>query len=127
MYVANADGTGPELLANGDCPAWSPDGQFIACSYRDPAIGPPMVRVIDLKSGQHRFIGYGWFRPNWSPDSREITANGVTPDRKTGPIRLSTVGGNNAPTVVTDVVGATSPCLSVDGRMLVFAAPHAPE
>lgn len=127
VYIAKADGTGPELLANGDCPAWSPDGQLVACSYRDPAIGPPMVRIVDLKSGMQRFIGYGWFRPNWTPDSRSVTANGVLAERKTGAIRLAATGGNNPPAPVTEVAGATSPCFSADGRLLVFAAPHAAE
>ena len=125
VYIAKADGTGPELLANGDCPAWSPDGQLVACSYRD--LGPPMVRIIDLKMGLQRFIGYGWFRPNWTPDSRSVTANGVLAERKTGAIRLSVAGGNNPPTAVTEVGGATSPCFSADGRFLVFAAPHSAE
>ena len=123
IWVADADGTDAYPIANGDCPSWSPDGQKIACSYNDPALGAPMVRIIDLETGRQRFLGYGWLRPNWAGDSRSIVVNGVNDARRAAPMRLSATGEADNEQL-TEMPGASSPCVSSDGKLLVFAAPY---
>jgi dipeptidyl aminopeptidase/acylaminoacyl peptidase len=124
VYIANADGTEKRLLADGDNPCWSPDGRKIACSYYDPAFPAPMVRIIDLETDRQRFVGVGWFRPNWTADSNSVVVTGVTADRKAGPVQLSVMEARPRPVLLSEIDGGASPCFSADGKLLVFAAPH---
>jgi hypothetical protein len=48
-------------------PAWSPDGRWLAFVAEDADPEQVGVWVIDLKSGEERFVGRG-IDPRWSPD-----------------------------------------------------------
>ncbi len=122
VCVANVDGTGQEEIANGDCPSYSPDGRRIACSYADPAMPAPLIRVVDLQSREERFLGYGWFRANWSADSKSLYANGMIGPKATGMVKLSTGSPSKTEPLFVEFRGE-SPCPSSDGKRLVFCTP----
>lgn len=123
IHVAKADGTEPVVIANGDCPSWSPDGLTLACCYRDPALPAPLIRLVDLKTGQQRFAGYGWYRANWQKDGRIVACNGII-EQRPAMITMALGGEAKAKSLFPEVSGAMSPCYSVDGKYLVFVAPH---
>jgi len=80
LYIMNADGTNVNLLDVPDKgylidPAWSPNGQVLAFSWRRPdgnydiyVMEPTSQRIINITpdSGSHNE------RPSWAPDGRHI-------------------------------------------------------
>lgn len=80
VYMMNADGTNVEKLRLPDTmgyvidPAWSPNGQLLAFSWRRPS-GNYDIYVMDVASGQlveiTRDAGRNE-RPSWAPDGRHI-------------------------------------------------------
>ncbi len=79
LYLMNADGSNPEKLALPDAgyvidPAWSPNGQLLAFSWRRPN-GNFDVYVMDVATRQiielTRDAGRNE-RPSWAPDGRHI-------------------------------------------------------
>ena len=87
LWIANADGTKPELLATSDksetfngVPAWSPDGKLVACPiwYREPGYGTVIgIRVSDRE--QVKFTRAHWNdvgRVTWFSDDRLIIVAG---------------------------------------------------
>jgi DNA-binding winged helix-turn-helix (wHTH) protein/Tol biopolymer transport system component len=69
VYVVNAEGGGPLLVASGKDPTWSPDGNSIAYDAGE-------IRILDLKTGNTTKVdGSDKFRsPRWSPDGNHIMA-----------------------------------------------------
>ena len=124
IYVARADGSHPELIANGNCPTWSPDGKMVACTDFDPAYIGPRIRIIAIEYNRQWFVGYGWQRANWAPDSRSVTAKGYMTGGRMGPVRFTVRGESGKRSDLTAEPGADSPCLSPDGRLLVFSTPY---
>ncbi len=122
VYVARSDGTGAREVAEGDCPSWSPDGKRIAYCKREPALGTPYIRVLDIDTEREQILGVGWWRANWSPDSRVLAANGVVgPDSDAEMIRLAADGRGRAPEpLLPGRERGMSPCYSRDGKAVVF-------
>ncbi|MGH9714979.1 MAG: Tol-Pal system beta propeller repeat protein TolB [Candidatus Acidiferrales bacterium] len=88
LYIANSDGSNVERIDTGDKgyvidPAWSPNGQLLAFSWRRPS-GNFDIYIMDIVSKQlvelTRDAGRNE-RPSWAPDGRHIvfesTRNGT--------------------------------------------------
>lgn len=113
LYLMNADGSNVERLALPDMgyvidPAWSPNGQLLAFSWRRPS-GNYDIYVMDVATRQlvelTRDAGRNE-RPSWAPDGRHI----VFESTRTGtrqiwtmladgsqPRQLTTEGHNESP------------------------------
>ncbi len=103
MVADSIDGTARLLAASrgaSEAPVWSPDGTRIALTAcADTAVDrtrphrwtrpiaafdglgplddPPQVRIIDVATGEGRWLtadGWRWSTPRWSPDGRRLCA-----------------------------------------------------
>jgi len=79
LYLANSDGTDPQKMDMPDMgyvidPAWSPNGQLVAFSWRRPS-GNFDIYIMDIVSRKlvelTRDAGRNE-RPSWAPDGRHI-------------------------------------------------------
>jgi Tol biopolymer transport system component len=122
VYTARADGSERKEIADGDSPSWSPDGKKIACIQQDPAFAAPMIRVVDLESGQQRFLGYGWFRANWSPSGKSLASNGVDQDGKVQMLVRPSWEPGEAEAIYTEYERGLAPSFSADEKWMVFLA-----
>jgi TolB protein len=68
IFLANADGSQPTLLAEGERPAWSADGTRLAFQSSAPS---PDIQVINADGTGLRQLGKGT-APSWSPDGRKL-------------------------------------------------------
>lgn len=73
LFLAKADGSDPEELGDGDWPSWSPDGKKIACCVHEQG-SVPILWVIDLAAKKRDRLGPGFYRPQWSGDSKSVVA-----------------------------------------------------
>jgi dipeptidyl aminopeptidase/acylaminoacyl peptidase len=121
VCISDFEGGEVDEVAIGDCPSWSPDGKKIACCYSDPAIGAPLVRVIDLETKTQKFAGYGWYRANWAADGMGLYANGVNDAGRAGMFKMGLDQKQKAQPLFAAIPGE-SPCESRDGRQIVFCA-----
>jgi dipeptidyl aminopeptidase/acylaminoacyl peptidase len=119
VCVANADGSDRQEIADGDCPTWSPDGNRIVCCWQDPAYPAPMLRVVDLENDTQTLLGYGWFRANWGPDGKSVTAFGPLRSNRVGMIKLPTQPPIRPELLLPEHQGL-SPSFSPDGQTIVF-------
>ena len=79
LYLMDADGSNVRKIETGDRgyvvdPAWSPNGQLLAFSWRRPS-GNYDLYVMDVASGQIIELtrdAAGNERPSWAPDGRHI-------------------------------------------------------
>lgn len=122
VWLARRDGTDAELISEGDCPGWSPDGEKLACCQYDKALGAPMIRIVTLKSDEHKFIGYGWYRANWSADGKSVVANGYRYGNDRAMVRLSVEKPSKPEVLFPELGRILSPCCSRDGKYMVFVA-----
>jgi TolB protein len=95
LYMMNADGTNVNLLDLPDKgyiidPAWSPNGQLLAFSWRRPdgnydiyVMEPTSQHIINLTPDS----GSRNERPSWAPDGRHI----VFESTRTGPRQIWTM------------------------------------
>lgn len=108
LYMMNADGTNPTLLDVPDKgylidPAWSPNGQILAFSWRRPngnydiyVMEPNSQEIINLTPD----AGARNERPSWAPDGRHI----VFESTRAGPRQIWTMlaDGSQAHQLTTD-------------------------
>jgi len=75
-------------------PTFSPDGQFIATTVRDPRSGKRDVWVYPAAGGQPTRITFGPddFWPHWSPDGKELAYSVIENDNPS--IRRRTLDGS---------------------------------
>jgi Tol biopolymer transport system component len=120
IYISNLDGSGRREISEGDCPSWSPDGQKIAfCARRLNRTYQICVR--DLQKKRILTLGVGWYRANWTPDSKFVVANGLI-GRKVGMVRLLVAAPSRTTEFSTEFEEPASPCVSWDGKQIVFIA-----
>jgi dipeptidyl aminopeptidase/acylaminoacyl peptidase len=120
ICIAKADGSDRRELIEGDCPSWSPDGGKIAYCLRAPG-RPPMIQIYDLKENAAATLGIGWFRANWTADSKSVVANGVH-DRAQVMVRLSLIIPRKVIEQSTEYEEPFSPSISSDGKEILFIA-----
>jgi TolB protein len=114
LYMMNADGTNVNLLELPDKgylidPAWSPNGQILAFSWRRPdgnydiyVMDPSSQRIINLTPDS----GSRNERPSWAPDGRHIVFESTRDGQRqiwtmladgSQPRELTTTGHNESP------------------------------
>lgn len=80
LYVADADGSNPELLTSGgvgernwrDSPDWSPDGRFVA--YQSGVAPSFQIMTVNVRDQTTKFVTSSGknIEPSWAPDSRHL-------------------------------------------------------
>jgi Tol biopolymer transport system component len=141
VYVADADGTGPRLIANCDpnagCmqhwePAWSPDGTQLAISTAAGMGDPPKrfgIAIVDVATQTVRPVvdhasraGQDHF-PRWSPDGRRLVfwraRYGPGGSVKTA-VFVVNVNGTGLRQLTPWSLLAGDPDWSPDGSLIVF-------
>lgn len=120
VWIVKADGTGRRGITEGDCPSWSPDGKRIAFCFRSPEAGP-VIRVHDLKTGQEKTLGLGWYRANWAPDGKSVVANGAIGWER-AMVRILADSPRGQIELTTRYESPLSPSLSWDGKDIIYIA-----
>jgi len=72
IHAIRLDGTQDRFLAEGEGPAWSPDGTRIVYSFFDFDIGYGDIRVMNADGTDQRVIVTDADSPVWSPDGTQI-------------------------------------------------------
>lgn len=81
LCTACGEDVGPkpiEMIPTDVGAAWSPDGSMLAVDYRpgDASTAPDGVYIVDLTSGDRRFIAPFAAEPDWSPDGSKLALSG---------------------------------------------------
>lgn len=123
LYLAKADGSEVQELGRGDWPSWSPDGKKVAFVHHAET-GPPLVWVIDLATKRRRRLGAGFYRPQWSGDSRSVLVKAymLTDDAEghiAFPARLY-LAKDRVEFFGMTLDNPSAPCLSRDGKTMVL-------
>jgi Tol biopolymer transport system component len=120
ICIADADGSNREEITDGDCPCWSPDGKKISICYRAPR-RPPMIHVYDLQENATAELGIGWYRANWTADSKEV----VCSTQENGARAMVRMSLNHPRRVIeqpSEYEEPFSPSISWDGKEILFIA-----
>src|SRR5688572_5899113 len=81
IYLVNADGTSPHVVAERDrpgavldTPVWTPDGQELLFSYFGQVSGKVVQRVeaVRLETGERRTVVDDGYGPDVSPDGKSV-------------------------------------------------------
>ncbi|MGE0884015.1 MAG: protein kinase [Blastocatellales bacterium] len=102
------------------CPAWSPDGRYIAFLRNGDAKG---VYLVSALGGAARRIGDGVYTLSWSPDGRTlVTCSRPTPERPNSDLMLLSVetGEARALTRTSMPVSEGQAAFSPDGKQIAF-------
>jgi Tol biopolymer transport system component len=143
LYVVDADGGTPRLLAAADSeharwlgsPAWTPDGSRIAFAVYDENRSTTSIGVINPDgTGRRKLIDLGEGRSTgglaWSPDGSRLAFHSVlgpeqlqiyAVDADGSGLRQLTRSGRSASDMITR--GGASPTWSPDGSRIAFVRP----
>ncbi|HID78675.1 MAG TPA: hypothetical protein EYP56_22115, partial [Planctomycetaceae bacterium] len=122
VYVIDRDGKNERWICEGPRPDWSPNGKRIALCHVAPLSRIPLIRIVDLGTGQQEVIGYGFYRADWSPDGKAVVANGFSKQRHVAMVRLRVDVPFEPEFLVPEIDIALSPSISSDGKYMVFVA-----
>jgi len=126
IYIISAESGEPQLLVGGDYeePAWSPDGEYVACTARFLPNNEWGLFVFDVASGERRRISTPDMprNPDWSPSGEWIIFSrnkSITePDPDTG-LWIIKPDGTGLRRLVT-TPAAVDPCWSADGAFIAY-------
>ncbi len=114
IYIRNTDGTPAIRLGDGNRPALSPDGKWIACIVSD---GPrTSLTLLPTGAGELRTIGPSpmhYERVEWFPDGQRILFEGSEPNR---PLRSFIQGLDGAAPVPVTPEGVVVSHVSPDQK-----------
>jgi WD40 repeat protein len=139
IWIANADGSRARRLTSGDDrhPRWSPDGSTIAFDHntsQGTGGGPALFTIHVDGTGLTEVPGSSQltsYQPAWSPDSRRLAFAGYDYGlNRIDVYVVDLVGGNGAPTRVTNSPGGSTyidnmdyaPTWSPDGAHLAYTS-----
>jgi Tol biopolymer transport system component len=116
IYLRKTDGTPAVRLGDGNQPALSPDGKWVACIVTEGA--QTKLTLLPTGAGVPRTVGvenihYG--RPEWFPDNRRILFTGNEPDRPARTFVQEVAGGKPRPVTPEGTTGAH---VSPDGKTI---------
>lgn len=125
IWVMNIDGTGKRKVAEGETPAWSPDGSKIVFAAIRGNASHSDIYVIDRDGTNERQVTRNkrpnrW--PDWSPDGSRIAyASHFGKDRK-WEICVIDVDGSDEARLTDAVDDDTDPAWSPDGKRIAFCS-----
>jgi Tol biopolymer transport system component/tRNA A-37 threonylcarbamoyl transferase component Bud32 len=129
IFVMGATGESVRRLTDfGFNPAWSPDGNEIACAQEDVSffpmargVNPSKLWAVNVATGDKRVVTEGdAVQPSWSPHGDRIAywaVNGGQRDIWTVP-----AGGGEPTAVTNDAALDWNPVWAPDGKYLYFAS-----
>jgi len=133
IYIMDLKTRKIDLLVNGTCPVWSPDGKAIAYGmpfgsqdYKIHLIDPESKREwsIDAKNKNLQILYASYWSPiAWSPDGKHIAFMAITGGKNWWGIYIMNSDGTNVIEKYTGDGGnliANWPAWSPDGRQIIF-------
>jgi Tol biopolymer transport system component len=114
IYVRNTDGSQAVRLGDGNRPALSPDGKFVACILNN---GPKTeLSLLPTGPGEARIFntpGMHYERVEWFPDGEKLLVTGNEPNQPMRTYLQDIRGGEPVPVTPRGVVGSR---VSPDGK-----------
>jgi serine/threonine protein kinase len=114
IYLRKTDGSPAVRLGDGNRPALSPDGKWVACILNDGPV--TQLTLLPTGAGEARNIGapgMHYERVEWFSDGQKLLFTGNEPGRRTRTYQQDVRGGQPAP-VTPEGVSATR--VSPDGK-----------
>jgi hypothetical protein len=123
LFIAKADGSGPQEVGDGDWPSWSPDGKKLALYVEKRPIR--VLYLLDLETQQRSELGPGYYRAQWAGDGRSVVSNGIRGVAPSGafyrgPARFWLDRPGKPEFFFTDMDNPWSPCVSRDGKTIAL-------
>jgi Tol biopolymer transport system component len=120
IYLRKTDGSPAVRLGDGNRPALSPDGKWVACIVSD---GPrTTLTLLPTGAGEARTIGPSgmhYERVEWFPDGQRILFEGNQPNRPARTFIQEVKGGNPVPLTPEGIIASR---VSPDQRYATFVA-----